>query len=652
LSVISNKIPTFRCFFTKRMNSFETILYKYWKFSKFRPLQREIIESAYNGNDTLALMPTGGGKSITFQVAALAQEGICIVVTPLIALMKDQVDNLKLKGIKAVAIYSGLSYSEIDIALDNCVYGGVKFLYVSPERLQTPLFLERVKLMNVCLITVDEAHCISQWGYDFRPSYMQIPQLRSIFPQVPILALTATATPQVAEDIQNKLEFRAHNVLTKSFERKNLTYIVKEKQDKLGYILNLCKKVKGVGIVYVRTRKQTKETAYLLQQKGINADYYHAGLDSDVRQMKQEAWTKSNNMVMVSTNAFGMGIDKPNVRFVLHLDVPESLEAYFQEAGRAGRDEKEAFAVLLYNKQDITTIRTNFTKKYPDYAYIKRVYEALGNYFQVAIGEAKGRVFDFFIAEFCAQFKLEIVMTFNSLKILEDEGYLVFSDAAERYSRAKFHVNRNELYKFQVENREFDAFIKLILRNYEGIFTDFVTISEESLAKKAGTTPENITQYLIALSQRRIIGYYKAKQNPILMYSEERLPLENLLFSYDNIAFRKEQNKKRIDAIIDYVGNQSKCRSLQLLEYFGETGKQRCGNCDVCRKRNAMKVNKLQFDYIIEDMKKRLAEKPVAVHELVASMDYAEEDIKEVIDFLLENKKMIYMGSGMLTWNK
>lgn len=634
------------------MNTFESILYKYWKYTKFRPLQQEIIESAYNGNDTLALMPTGGGKSITFQVAALAKEGICIVVTPLIALMKDQVDNLKRKGIKAVAIYSGLSFGEIDIALDNCIYGGVKFLYVSPERLQTPLFLERVQRMNVCLIAVDEAHCISQWGYDFRPSYMQIPQLRSFFPHIPILALTATATPQVAEDIQNKLEFRTHNVLTKSFERKNLTYIVKQREDKIGYILTISQKVKGVGIVYVRTRKQTKETAYLLQKAGLNADYYHAGLDNDVRQIKQEAWTKSNDMVMVSTNAFGMGIDKPNVRFVLHLDVPESLEAYFQEAGRAGRDEQEAFAVLLYNQQDIRTIRSNFTKKYPDYSYIKKVYEALGNYFQVAIGEGKGRIFDFFIAEFCAKFKLEIVMTFNSLKILEDEGYIVFSDAAERYSRAKFYVNRNELYKFQVENREFDAVIKLILRNYEGIFTDFVTISEESLAKKAGTTPENITQYLIALSQRRIIGYYKAKQNPLLIFSEERLPLENLLFSYDDIAFRKEQQHNRITAMINYVSNQSKCRSLQLLEYFGETGKQRCGNCDVCRKRNTMKVNTLRFDYIIEDIKKRLAEKPLSPRDLTASLDYAEEYIKEVIDFLLENHKVIYMGGGVLTWNK
>ncbi|MDR0941415.1 MAG: RecQ family ATP-dependent DNA helicase, partial [Bacteroidales bacterium] len=633
------------------MNTFESILYKYWKYTKFRPLQQEIIESVYKGNDTLALMPTGGGKSITFQVAALAQEGICIVVTPLIALMKDQVDNLQRKGIKAMAIYSGLSFSEIDIALDNCIYGGIKFLYVSPERLQTPLFIERVQRMNVCLIAVDEAHCISQWGYDFRPSYMQIPQLRSFFPQVPILALTATATAAVAEDIQNKLEFKAHNVLSKSFERKNLTYIVKHREDKIGYILNISKKVKGAGIVYVRTRKQTKETAFLLQKAGLNADYYHAGLDGDVRRMKQEAWTKSDNMIMVSTNAFGMGIDKPNVRFVLHLDVPESIEAYFQEAGRAGRDEKEAFAVLLFNQQDIRTIRTNFTKKYPDYSYIKRVYEALGNYFQVAIGEAKGRVFDFFIADFCAKFKLEIVMTFNSLKILEDEGYIVFSDAAERYSRAKFYVNRNELYKFQVENREFDAFVKLLLRNYEGIFTDFVTISEESLAKKADTTPENITQYLIALSQRRIIGYYKAKQNPLLVYSEERLPLENLLFSYDEIAFRKEQQLNRITAMINYVTHQSKCRSLQLLEYFGETGKQRCGNCDVCRTRNAMNVNKLQFDYIIDDIKKRLAEKPMSPHEIIEHLDYAEADIQEVINFLLDNKKMMYMSSGVLTWN-
>ncbi|MDR2962393.1 MAG: RecQ family ATP-dependent DNA helicase [Bacteroidales bacterium] len=634
------------------MTPYESILYKYWNFAKFRPLQQEIIESVCAGRDTLALMPTGGGKSITFQVAALSKEGICIVITPLIALMKDQVDNLKNKGIKALAIYSGLSAREIDIALDNCIYGGVKFLYVSPERLQTPLFVERVQRMNLCLIAVDEAHCISQWGYDFRPSYMHIPELRTLFPEVPILALTATATPQVALDIQNKLEFRAHNVLSKSFERKNLTYMVKEREDKIGYILQLCAKIRGAGIVYVRTRKQTKEMAYLLQKAGVNADYYHAGLDGAARQAKQEAWTKSPNMVMVSTNAFGMGIDKPNVRFVLHIDVPESLEAYFQEAGRAGRDEKEAFAVLLFNRQDITTIRTNFTKKYPDYDYIKKVYEALGNYLQVPEGDGKGRVFDFFIADFCAKFHLEIVMTFNSLKMLEDEGYIVFSDSAERYARAKFLLNRNELYKFQVENRDFDAIVKLILRSYEGIFTDFVTISEEALAKKAATTPEVIMQYLIALAQRGIIAYYKAKQNPIIVYSEERLPLKNLLFSYENIAFRKEQSQKRIHAMIEYVQNNAKCRSLQLLEYFGETAKQRCGNCDVCRKRNQMKVNKLQFDYIINDIKKLLADQSLPVQQLIAGTNYSQEDVLEVINFLLENQKMIYTGSGVVAWNK
>ena len=423
------------------MNQFERTLFNYWGFKKFRPLQLDIIQSVHKGKDTLGLMPTGGGKSITFQVHSLSHEGICIVITPLIALMKDQVDNLKSKGIKAVAIYSGMSKREIEIAFDNCIYGEMKFLYISPERLSTRLFKEKIQHMNVNLIAVDEAHCISQWGYDFRPSYLEIIHVREFLPNVPVLALTATATPDVVADIQDKLGFKEHHVLSKSFERKNLTYLVKQKEDKLGFILSICNKVKGAGIIYVRTRKKTKEIALALQKRGIPADFYHAGLDANTRQYKQEAWMKSYNTVMVSTNAFGMGIDKPNVRFVLHYDIPESLEAYFQEAGRAGRDERESFAVLLYNKIDITSLKTNFTKKFPDIAYIKHVYEALANYYQIPIGAGKDNAYDFFIEDICKKHKLDIVKTYNSIKVLEEEGYVYVSELIETKSRLKFMID-------------------------------------------------------------------------------------------------------------------------------------------------------------------------------------------------------------------
>ncbi len=633
------------------MKIFENILKKYWGYTKFRPLQLDIIRSVHSGLDTLGLMPTGGGKSITFQIAGLAKEGICIVVTPLIALMKDQVDSLRQKGIKAIAIYSGMNYKEIEIAYDNCTYGNVKFLYISPERLKTDMFRERIRNMNVNLLTIDEAHCISQWGYDFRPSYLEIIEIRNVIPTVPVLALTATATPDVIADIQNKLGFKRHNVLQTSFERKNLTYIVKQKEDKLGYILTICKKIRGAGIVYVKTRKQTKEIALALREMGVNTDFYHAGLDAQTRNLKQENWMKSHNMVMISTNAFGMGIDKPNVRFVLHFDMPESLEAYFQEAGRAGRDGLEAFAVLLYNKKDISNLKANFTKKFPDFKYIKNVYEALANYYQIEVGAAKGNVYDFFIDDFCKTFKFEIVKTYNSIKILEDEGYIVLSEAAETKSRVKFKLQRDDLYKFQVEHRQFDAFIKLLLRSYTGIFTEFCIISEEQLAKKVNAETDLIIKYLIALAKLGIISYYRAKQNPLIIYTEERLPTESLLFSYNDIETRKQKHEQRLQAIIEYVTNHSKCRSLQLLEYFGESNKMRCGNCDVCRKRNEIGVNTITFDYIVSDLKRIIGKKPASLHEIISQVSHSEQDVISVINYLLDHKKISYTVGSELLWN-
>lgn len=633
------------------MNQFERTLFNYWGFKKFRPLQLEIIQSTHKKKDTLGLMPTGGGKSITFQVHSLSNEGVCIVITPLIALMKDQVDNLKSKKIKAVAIYSGMSKREIEIAFDNCIYGEIKFLYISPERLKTRLFKEKIQHMNVNLIAVDEAHCISQWGYDFRPAYLEIVHVRELLPNVPILALTATATPDVVKDIQDKLGFKQHHVLSKSFERKNLTYLVKQKEDKLGFILSICNKVKGAGIVYVRTRKKTKEIASALQKRGVNADFYHAGLDANTRQLKQEAWMKSYNAVMVSTNAFGMGIDKPNVRFVLHYDIPESLEAYFQEAGRAGRDGRESFfAVLLYNKIDIATLKTNFTKKNPDILYIKNVYEALGNYYQIPIGAGKGNTYDFFIEDICKKYKLDIIKTYNSIKVLEEEGYVYVSESMENRSRVKFIIDRNTLYKFQIENNTFDIFIKLLLRNFTGIFTEYVPISEEMLAKKVNAPTELIHKYFITLAKMGVISYYKAKQNPVIFYSEERVPQDNIYINRENYEARKERQGVRLDAMIQYITTQSKCRSLQLLEYFGETNKQRCGNCDSCRKRNELQLTKTQFDGILEQVKKLVQKESKAAHEIVQSIDAAEEDVLKVINYLLDYKKIVYTNAGQLMW--
>jgi len=632
------------------VNKFERILNKYWGYKQFRPLQLEIIQSVYKNIDTLALMPTGGGKSITFQVSALSKDGICIVITPLIALMKDQVDNLRQKNIKAVAIYSGMSKREIQITIDNCIYGEIKFLYVSPERIATKLFQEKVLHMNVNLIAVDEAHCISQWGYDFRPSYLGISQLRELLPETPILAVTATATQDVITDIQQKLEFKKENVLSTSFERKNLTYIVKQKEDKLGFILNICNKVRGAGIIYVRTRKKTKEIAAALQSRGISADYYNAGLKAEIRQLKQERWMKSPNTVMVCTNAFGMGIDKPNVRFVLHFDIPESIEAYFQEAGRAGRDGKESFAVLLFNKTDIKNLKTSFVKKFPEITYIKRVYEALGSYYQLPIGAGKGNVYDYFIADICKTCKLDLIKTHNSIKVLEEEGYIYVSESAETRSRAKFKIERNDLYKFQVENQQFDIFIKLLLRNYTGIFTEYAQISEADLAKKVGATPELIRKYFIALARLNIISFYEAKQNPLIYYTEERVPFENIYISKQAYENRKERQKVRLDAIIHYISSQAKCRSLMLLDYFGETSKVRCGNCDSCRKRNEIGLSRIQFDKILDQIKKMLKEKSTAINEIVEKIQAREEDTLKVVNYLLDNKKINYTAGGKLIW--
>jgi ATP-dependent DNA helicase RecQ len=624
------------------LNIYQEILKKYWGYSSFRPLQEDIIKSVAGGADTLGLMPTGGGKSITFQVPALASEGICLVVTPLIALMKDQVENIKKLGIKAYAIYSGMSSYEIDKIMDNCIYGDVKFLYISPERLGTQMFRERVVKMKVNLIAVDESHCISQWGYDFRPSYLRIADIRELVPYVPVLALTATATVDVVDDIQEKLGFANKNVFRKSFERKNLIYIVKHVEDKLQYIKDIINKVKGTGIIYVRNRRRTKEIAILLQKEGVSADYYHAGLTPEVREKKQDSWKLGRTRIIVATNAFGMGIDKPDVRFVAHIDLPDSLEAYYQEAGRAGRDEERAYAVLLFNEADKQKMKAMFTRSFPDIDEVKLVYNAVCNYLQLAIGSGKGQVFDFNLMDFGHTFKLDIIKAYSALKTLQLEGYLEITDEINNPSRVMFLVNRDELYKFQVANASFDGFVKLILRSYTGLFTEYVKIDETQLSKKSGIPLDTIVLFLQKLNNSKIIRYIPRKRTPMIIFTEERLEEKNLFFSKESYKTRKDRYEKRMEGVLYYASSTNKCRSQILLMYFGQKNANRCGVCDVCRQRNELGLTKYEFDKIVEDITEMLFQQERDIDELTDKMTFSREKIIRVIQWLVDNNKISY----------
>lgn len=634
------------------MDIFEKILIKYWGYSKFRPLQKEIISEAYEGRDVLGLLPTGGGKSIIFQVAALARKGTCLVVTPLIALMKDQVENLKQRGIKAIAIYSGMSYHEIKTAFENCILGNYKFLYISPERLTTPLFQTYLKQMTISLLAVDEAHCISQWGYDFRPSYLKIAAIREKLPDVPVLAVTATATPEVVNDIQEKLDFQKNNVFRKSFERENLIYIVRHLENKNGYLVKTIKKVKGSGIVYARNRKRTREIALLLKKNNISAHYYHAGLKPKIREQRQEDWKNGKIRVIVATNAFGMGIDKADVRFVIHYDVPESLEAYFQEAGRGGRDGKKAYAVMLYNETNKLQLKNNLKNSFPEKTFIKRIYNSVFNFYQIPINKGINQVREFILSDFAATFKFPIQATFNAIKILMQEGYWNLSESFFSPSKVKFLVNEIELYKFQVKRPEFDPFIKLLLRSYSGIFTDFVTINETKLALQ-GKLPENeIRKYLNVLHKFHILHYIPETDKPKITFLEDRLPEQFVGISKANYEDRKKQYEKRLKAVLDYANNQTKCRSQQLVAYFGQKESIRCGECDVCRLRNEVEVSKYEFDLILNDLKAILTIKPLHLITLVDSIKYPSKKTIKVIQWLLDHKKIIYDKDNKLLWHK
>ncbi len=559
------------------------ILKHYYGYESFREPQSEIIQSVLDGNDTLALLPTGGGKSICFQVPALMKEGICIVVSPLIALMKDQVFQLKKRDIKAAAIFTGLSYSEIDKILDNAQFGYYKFLYVSPERLKTDIFIERFKRMNVSLIAVDEAHCISQWGYDFRKSYLEIAALRGIHPHVPILALTASATEKVQKDIAEKLKFKStYTVFKKSFLRENLRFVVRNEMAKYPKIVEIIQKLKGSGIVYARSRIQTKEVAEFLFKHHINADFYHAGLTTKERSAKQDAWIQNKTSVMVCTNAFGMGIDKPDVRFVIHLDVPDSLEAYYQEAGRAGRDGKLAYAVLLYNEQEIEYLNEKINQQFPTIDTIKHIYNALCNHFAIPVESGYMHTYNFDFMHFCNLFKLDKIKTSYALKILEQQGYIQLNESVLLPSRAYIYCSNLDVYKFEIAHSKLSPLIKMLLRTYGGIFNNYTKISEAVMARQLKISQEEVENQLQFLHKNKVLSYIPANDKPTIMLLTERLHDSNLYIDATYFQHRKKIIADQILSMCAYVEQDKVCRQAFICSYFGETSKMQCMQCDVC----------------------------------------------------------------------
>jgi ATP-dependent DNA helicase, recQ family len=562
--------------------SYLDILHKYWGYPDFRGIQREIIESIGAGKDTLGLMPTGGGKSLTFQVPALAQEGVCIVITPLIALMKDQVEHLRHKGIAAAAIYSGMSRDAIVTTLENCIFGGVKLLYISPERISSDLFQIKLKHMKVSFITVDEAHCISQWGYDFRPSYLQIAVIRKLVPNVPILALTATATPDVIDDIQERLGFTEKNVFRMSFERKNLVYVVRQAEDKEAEMVHILQSIPKTAIVYCRSRKRTKEITQLLMQYGISATWYHAGLEPAVKDQRQSEWQHDKVRVMVATNAFGMGIDKADVRVVVHMDCPSSLEAYFQEAGRAGRDGQKAYAVLLYNGHDNRTLQKRVEDTFPPKEYVQQVYEHLAYFYQIGVNSGEGCTFEFPIDKFCATFKHFPIRANAALILLQRAGYIDYEPNPDNNARVRFLLRRDDLYRLDsLSEKENDVVISL-LRNYGGLFTDYGYVDESYIAQEAGLDRNQTYMVLINLSKKRIIDFIPRKSIPLISYKRDRVDGSDVILDKSVYEERKEQFQKSINSVINYAQNDRICRSRQLLYYFGEKKSVDCEQCDVC----------------------------------------------------------------------
>ncbi|MCF2738590.1 ATP-dependent DNA helicase RecQ [Bacteroides caecigallinarum] len=633
-------------------DDYRKILKDYWGYDNFRGIQEDIIRSIGSGRDTLGLMPTGGGKSITFQVPAMAKDGLCIVITPLIALMKDQVRNLRDRGIKAIAIYSGMTREEIIIALENCIFGNYKFLYISPERLDTEIFRIKLRSMKVSLITVDESHCISQWGYDFRPAYLKISEIRNLLPGVPVLALTATATPEVVKDIQQRLAFKEENVFRMSFERKNLAYIVRRTESKQEELLHILKHVDGSAIVYAHNRKRTKEYAQLLNENGITATFYHAGLSNETKDQRQKSWVKGETRVMVATNAFGMGIDKPDVRLVVHVDIPDSPEAYFQEAGRGGRDGKKAYAVLLYARSDKATLKKRITDTFPEKDYIRTVYEHLNYYYQMAMGDGLGCTREFNIDEFCRNFKHFPIQVDSALKILTRAGYLEYTDEQDNNSRLMFTLTKEELYRIHETSPETEKLINIILRSYTGVFTEYAYINEETLSLRTGMTRQQVYDTLISLTRRRILHYIPGKKTPYIIYTRERQEADRLIFTKEVYEDRKESFIRRIEAMTEYAETEDKCRSRMLLLYFGEKNEHNCGQCDVCLSSHSSGIRQGVFDEISRAIEETLKEKDMTTSALMEKLEsYDKENVTKVLSYLLA-EEIIHQKNGMLSLPK